>query len=228
MKLPFDKVYCLHLAEDNERYELIKTQLEQLGITDQVEFWYTVKKPLTTFLGEQVKTLKGDYYDCVKRSVPNVYGSLFDCCYNHYSIIKQAYVRGLNSILLFEDDCVFIEDHFWKTLNALPETWDIIKFHSSFLIFQNVDVPIFIGKNNENSLVNTHNLSALCYAMTRNGMKMIIDKYEECFAPTDCILDDCIKHHPNNDNCYILAGNYLCNPAYGYGNKSNIVRNRKY
>lgn len=50
--------------------------------------------------------------------------------YSHYNAISEAHVQNLNNILIFEDDCIFVDDFqqkFNKLLSELPDdNWDIL------------------------------------------------------------------------------------------------------
>lgn len=59
-------------------------------------------------IGESISDLHTEFYDKARKLVnPDIYGAVFDCAYNHYSIIKQAYLRGFNNILIIEDDILW-------------------------------------------------------------------------------------------------------------------------
>ena len=45
-----------------------------------------------------------------KRYNPDIYCAVFNCAFEHYTIVKQAYLRGLNNILVFEYDIRFISN----------------------------------------------------------------------------------------------------------------------
>ena len=98
MKLPFDKVYCLHLATDTDRYEYCQKLFSKLGISDQVNYWWTTKRKISNIIGASLKTFKTEYYEYVYRINPTVYGSLFNCTLEQYTIVKQAYERGFENI----------------------------------------------------------------------------------------------------------------------------------
>ena len=153
MIFPFDKIICLHLVEDINRYNSIIDQIKYFGIEDKFEFWYTCKKsPITNQIGNNMNNLKDGYYESIKRKNPDVYGNVFDCAYNHYNIIKTAYLRGFNNVLIIEDDILFNKDKkILETLfNNIPQDYNIIKFYYSFInnIF-NIDEIKYVDKSYE-------------------------------------------------------------------------------
>lgn len=175
MKVPFDKVYCLHLLEEKERFNHCVDEFNRIGL--DVTFWNTTKKKLDVALGKNIQTLHNNHYDTYEKQNPYIYGAVFDCAYNHYRIIKEAYIQGFNNILIMEDDITFSKNIklIENTFNSLPENYSIIKY--------------FYGSEKYYECVNTNNhfdilpgidiwLSTLCYALSRAGMKQIIDSVE--------------------------------------------------
>ena len=61
IKLPFDKCYCLHLSEASDRYENLINELDNLGIKDKVEIWWTSKKPINIVIGNNIESLKATF-----------------------------------------------------------------------------------------------------------------------------------------------------------------------
>lgn len=222
MKLPFEKIYCIHLAEDVERYELLMNELRRIGIEDQVDIWWTSKKNINTIISNSMTSLHTQYYDEIKETIyPNVYQGVFDCTYNHYSIISQAYARGLKSILIFEDDIIFNDDveKIKAVFDSIPDDYTIVKFHNVWVcneyalhknpIKENIsyDVPKFITYDDSSFM--TYGNSLLCYGMTRDGMKHILDAYERDFQASDVVVER-VKRFDKPQGFYTLASNMLC------------------
>ena len=186
MKLPFDKVYCLHLAEAEYRYVTSKYYFEQVGVLDQIEYWWTVKRPFDCNCIEYFPALKNVYYDNYVSKNSSVYAAVFNCAYEHYTIVKQAYLRGFNSILIFEDDVKIHvnKEQFENIMNNVPSDFDIIQFYDTDRwyrkqayeivdILENKDFTKFIKPP-----TNLDKYSTLCYALSRNGMKEVIDIHD--------------------------------------------------
>ena len=222
MKLPFDKIICLHLVENTERYNSIIQQIKYFDIEDKFEFWYTCKKsPITNQIGDNIDGIKDEYYDNIRKTNPNVYGNVFDCAYNHYNMIKTAYLRGFNNILIIEDDILFNKDKiFLETLfNNIPEDYNIIKFYYSYDNNNfNIDEIKYVDKSYEQFY--KYDFSTLCYSLSRKGMEIMIDEYENNFTAADVILENIKKNDKKNDKYYILSHQKLCVPI---GDESNIV-----
>lgn len=188
MILPFDKVYCLHLTEATERYDNIMEQFAKLGITDQVNIWWTCLRPISTDIGNNIPTLHTKYYDDVKNGYnPNVYGSVFNVSFEFYTIIKQAYLRGFNTILLMEDDIRFKDGYDYESLFAnLPEDWDILRlgfsdYHDDWIRKEEK----FKTDDSELLKINWQFGGMCLIALNRNAMKYYIDYMEAKFECAD-------------------------------------------
>lgn len=236
LKLPFDKIYVLHLAECDYRYYRIMTELEKIGIRDQVEIWWTCKrfekennKIKDTFL-----SLRTDFYDEVDR-----YPSVFNCALEHYTIIKQAYLRGFENIMIMEDDLYFFNKiNLENIFNNLPKDADIIKYYSivwdeainmeeEYNQILNNFYDFFIKKlkNNVNETffkvnnIETH--FAGCYSLNRKGMKYIINQHEKNGLQISDITLQCNNNMVNIYTLNILKNDFI-NPFMSDNVKSDI------
>lgn len=227
MKLPFDKVFILHLAENKERYNHLKNECKRLNIEDQVSIWWTCFKPISNFIGEKIESLKHPYYDYYKQFNKDVYGRVFNCAFEHYNIIKTSYLRGYNNILILEDDFKFINDVYSieYIFNNLPKDYDILKFYTSFINIINENTIFNINKDNiffnKIDTYKEYYTSTLCYALSRKGMKTIIDIYEQHLMPSDNIF---LEINKNNIDLNIYINRYVC--IYPNDSISNILNVR--
>lgn len=185
MKLPFDKCYCIHLSESNERYNHIKNEFKRIGIEDQVEIWWTCKRIISQQIGDYLSSLHTEWYDELKKVNPRIYGIIFENAYDHYSIIKSAYDRGLNSILIMEDDIKFIKDvnKIEYIFNNIPKDYTIIKFHSSMNFYDDNFDKFHYILNDSN-----YKYSSMCYAMSRQGMELYLECCKLIFSVSDIVL----------------------------------------
>jgi GR25 family glycosyltransferase involved in LPS biosynthesis len=197
MILPFDKIYCLHLAEDKEKLNHLNKELEKLGIKNQVEIWWTCKKPISTIIGNSINTLKTLYYEKMKNYKPNVYAGVFNCAFEHYTIIKQSYLRGFDSILIIEDDITFIDDikKIEEVFNSIPSNYDLIKYHSTEVAI--IESSICINKYYYTNCFGV--CSTKCYALSRKGMEKVIRYYESSFECADVVLNKLMYNYYNKN-----------------------------
>lgn len=221
MRLPFDEVYCLHLAENSDKYNLMMSEYEKVGIKDQVKIWWTVKRKISAQIGNSIDTLHSTFYDKLKKTNKNIYGAVFNCALEHYTIVKQAYLRGVNTILVLEDDIKFIDNisAVEKAFTQLPSQWDVLKFYNGFNARQN-SIPKY---NCEDDLWNKITTkfkseeSTACYAFNRDAMKFYIDSMDRCFIFADGIFPIFIYNNFNYfDTRYLVVYNDL-------GQKSDIL-----
>jgi GR25 family glycosyltransferase involved in LPS biosynthesis len=220
MKLPFDKIYCLHLVDAKERYKSVLEECNKINLENKVDFWYTTKKPINITIGNNIQSLHDNYYDSFfKNGNEYVYGACFDCAYNHYSIIKQAYMRGLNSILIIEDDICFNDDLrlLNNIINNIPYDYDVLKLYNLEIPYKN-ESSIKPYKNESFIkpyflLLNEHNYkyyyrSTLCYALNRKGMEALINEYETNLVAADIALDN--VRFNEDIKFYTLRKNLFC------------------
>lgn len=196
MNVNFDKIFFITLADDKDRVENVKKQIDKLGIQDKSEIKYNCIDPYNYICG---KLLMDDVYYL---SRPNSLGAVFGSTYTHYNIIKTSYLLGLNNILICEDDVNFCDDLnlIEETFNNLPKDYCCVKFHTSGHVWGSIKY--------ENDLPNQEYfkdnfdykcMSVLCYALDRNGMEKFINAYENKFRAADVLLIDfmndiyCIK-----------------------------------
>jgi len=224
MKLPFDKIYCLHLSEDKDREIQIKKEFRFLGITKQVEIWWTCKRNISNKIGKLLSTLHTAFYNEYSEGNDSLYGNVFNCSFEHYSIIKQAYLRGFKNILIIEDDILFNRDKekIKYILNNIPSDYDIIKFFNEFTndLYNNKPIQFI----NDKTDLKPYTISSLCYAISRNGMKIYIEEMDKKFRIADVILDE-LKNN-ENINFYCLSQNDFCSSRDISHCNSNILFER--
>lgn len=185
--MKFDKIYCLHLAENKERYEHCVKEFEKIGIIDKVNFWWQTR----SFLNEQAAELYRDYYEffeAYRNASKKVLGAIYSCSRGHYEIIKTSYERGFENILIMEDDITFKDENSFKVLmdvmDRAPEDYECIKFcyyYGDYKDFNNF-LGEWVKNKKEGDFVDLHCFptpSTKCYALSRSGMKNLIEIYEE-------------------------------------------------
>lgn len=226
VKLPFDKCYCLHLTEATNRYENLMNQFDKLGIKDQVEIWWTCKRKISTEIGNSIKTLHTDPYDNIKNEYnKDIYGAVFNVSFEFYTIIKQSYLRGFQSILLMEDDLTFIDDFdYERFFNNIPNDYDILRmgYDDSHIEWMK-ETDLY--KNSENFLIKypyDWRFGGMCLvAFNRKGMKYYIDYMDSKFECADYPLT--WVHQENNKKYW--QDNL---PLNVYVTKKSIIKVRGY
>lgn len=193
MTYPFDKIYCLCLSENELRYNEVIDEFKRVGMYDQLDIWWTCKRKISSVVGDHIQSLHSLYYDVNKKNNEEIYGSVFNCSYEHYSMIKSSYERGMERILICEDDIKFIDDKNMveKAFTEFPSDFNIIKFcnetdgRQSYLKKYDNQNDLF-----ESITWNGANSSTACYALDRVGMKWYIDNQDELFKIADIPFKD--------------------------------------
>jgi hypothetical protein len=130
----FEEVYYINLDERVDRRCLFETQAAELEI------------PVTRFSGihltecDMPSRWKCYYDEAHDKNTDNWHRSKkqtmaeIGCAYSHIRVIKIAKQRRLKNVLIFEDDCLFLNT--WKQniqsivneIKSLENNWDIIYF----------------------------------------------------------------------------------------------------
>lgn len=174
MKLPFDKIYCLHLAESPERLDSSKEEFTKMGIYDDVDYWWTCRHPYTKEIHDFLVSIEHFRINAI--NAPNAY----NCSRNWYEIIKTSYLRGFEHILC-------IEDEFKTFMKKIPNDYDIIRFgYLNDNVFNNNEC--FYIQDYDKFIYGTQ-----MFALNRNGMKYYIDYMDEYFGAADFPLG-CIDY----------------------------------
>lgn len=129
MNIRFDKVYCISYCRNIEKQNNIRKVMNYLGI--DFEFIYGADY-------SNLKILKhkdfyfdtGGGYRLDFNEDFKYYTHFIGASYDHYTAIIHAYESGANSVLIFEDDCLFNNDveYIKYHLNNYPKDADFVKF----------------------------------------------------------------------------------------------------
>ena len=173
--LPFSETWLISLASRPDRYQKIRKQISWFG--------WDVKDHITVIHPWCDKIMQ----DCIEGGYgylnsPNAYS----CTREHYTLIKSAYLRGLESICIIEDDVSFyLYPNVWEEyLKNLPKDWDILRLCS----LRGKIEEDYIEENYKNSLwIPAFNgqWGTGCYALSRKGMKYMIDSIDNFLQPID-------------------------------------------
>lgn len=170
MELPFEETWMISLCEREDRYKMMIPQFKELGW--DVKDFRVVKHPasdlITDLIGKDLNITRG--------------GGEFNCTREHYTLIKSAYLRGVKSICIIEDDVHFLKDKsVWEEyFKNLPNNWDILRFCSN----RNDFIPI--TKYWTRCVLPLFGTG--CYALSRKGMKYMIDSIDNKYQPIDVPL----------------------------------------
>jgi len=175
---PFDEVCCIHCLDEkyrNRTQNLLK-ELERVGLLDFSRFriYYTVPSPYDEAVYHSPHVLK------VNTSFPVA------CTLAHYRLIKEAYMKGHQRILIMEDDVVFLKDvcRIQEILRNMPDK-DIILFDKIMGEESHWVTAKTKFRINEEYCYYASAWLASCYSLSRKGMRHIIENQEKKLAPAD-------------------------------------------
>lgn len=187
---PVDSIYILLFVESEVRKYNVNEFLLTLNSCNDIKIIETVSKPwIKNIIDETFK------YSNYNKGYETLHA--LDCAMNHYNIIKSSYEKGLERIMIIEDDAIFdcdIDDYI-NILNDAPDDADILQFipneitlnnfrkDLSWLDYKEYDTKLKICKRD-------NRWSAIMYILNRNGMKYFIDYYDNNLAIADQPLFD--------------------------------------
>ncbi len=98
-----DAIYCINLDRKTDRWEQMKYRLKNLGIFDRVRRFSAIETPENHHVG---------------------------CALSHRAIIAQAQKCGYETVMVIEDDAIFLEDtpvHLKRSLDELAsQDWSLL------------------------------------------------------------------------------------------------------
>jgi glycosyl transferase, family 25 len=143
----FDSIRCINLYEREDRYNLAKAEFERLDIS--VEFYRTNKH-----LSDPVE----------------------GCFNSHIAVIKEAYDRGCDNVLVFEDD---IYSNPIDLADRLGECIRFMKENNDWDLFYLGSVPEIVKYRTKKvtgykDIYNLHAYGGHAYVVSRRYMKKMI------------------------------------------------------
>ena len=164
----------------------MKKEFIRVDLWDKIDIWWTCKRPISSMIGDALLTLHTPDYDKIRKVNKDIYGAVFNCSFEHYTIIKTSYERGFNNIMIFEDDVNFVNDrkYFDLCLSKIPDNYELCKLQHSFsddlTEYTDTSLPLF------SNLTDAYGLqSTAAYCLSRDGMKNMIKSYELRFSVAD-------------------------------------------
>lgn len=177
MNTYFDEIFCISIDKNIKRREYARYYFSKLNI--QAKFFIVEK---------------------------HMRGGLYGCFNSHITIIKYAYKKNYDKILIFEDDFMptasYSDINLEKVFNFINNNnnnWDCFylgyscfKHNKNLLCSKPITKEIF-----QYNPLNTH---AIIY--NRNSMKKILDNYENYIGKVhyDIFLANCLNL---NNYCYL-------------------------
>lgn len=178
----FDKIYIITYVKNIDKRENICKELKRIGINDY-EFAYS-------------------YNTSVINNPNNIDNNVLSISFTHYDIIKKSYELGMEHILIFEDDVMFLKN--------VSEIHDLIKYNENL----NYDINFYDYQyrlTDDDKIIQIFLASA--YSLNRQGMKFFISNFES----SSFVIDGYITLYKNdyhtipNIPIYYMDKNYHIN-----------------
>ena len=179
-KKHFNHIYCIHYLPYKDRFKKCQSEFERTGIRDSGIFSWrlTWDSPIYDKL----------YQVC--NAAPSV--GCMKVGFAHYQCIKEAYELGFNSVLILENDNIFLKDldKLGKILDDIPQDYDILLLDKIPAVSAKYEEAIVKDKVNDSfiDIGKKFYVLANCYALSRKGMKHVIDCQERRLAISDTYL----------------------------------------
>jgi glycosyl transferase family 25 len=182
-----DEVVVINLKKDTQKLESITKQLEKQNI-----------------VFERFDAINGKTLDNKDEFTPfcnNFCSSgLKGCALSHYNVWKNCITKGYDSIMVLEDDAIFIDnfdEKFQSIYNSIPKDYDIIYLGSLFYCDPTQTFNRLWGykntKINENVLQVEGCAGTHAYIITRKCIEKIIN--EKLYFHIDSNLMDFVKKY---------------------------------
>jgi len=169
----FDRIVCISLLEREDKKIIVEKKLNDHGITP--EFYRPVIFGFNKMIIEDLYRGKNSRFT---KEHPNEIG----CSLSHYTVIKTAYLEGVERLFIFEDDILFNKDFdvlLSNSLKSLPYDWQMIMLYGYTFNDE-------FCKRVNSRWTEAHNLwSAMAYGMNRNAMKTYIEMMDKFFSVAD-------------------------------------------
>lgn len=169
----FDDAYYINLDSRTDRKIKFEKNSEDLGLLVKR---FSAYKPKINEIPPMAMMVLDTYYPksnpLVREDQHRKMTAELGCCLSHRAVVKEAKDRGLNNVLIFEDDCIFLPE--WKSeiekvVNDLKTIeWDLIYFGG------NLTTPILNITENLGSVTGPV-WAAHAYAVNRSFFDTIID-----------------------------------------------------
>lgn len=170
----FQRKVVLCYTGYKDRYESVRGELWRIGMRD-VEYQFDFPSPLKDILKDNINTT-----NFTSKIGP------FSCDIAHYSAIKQTYELGYENMLLMEDDIRFLRDTelIAAIVGTLPPDYDYAQFERAKPYEMPMDKWLALKDSphfNRYWIPFANLRGGGCYAMSREGMKHMIDEFERVF-----------------------------------------------
>ncbi|HRT03275.1 MAG TPA: glycosyltransferase family 25 protein [Candidatus Diapherotrites archaeon] len=225
----FDRVICINLVNRPDKKTKMKERFDRLGI--EVEWFKAVEYGFASQVINSLPPIRNDFIRFNPNN-PNEFGAAI----SHYTVIKTAFLEGVEKIFVFEDDVLFrkdFNDKFDKYYNSLPSDWDMIMLYSFMYKIQPQNIRV-----NARWIKSYDSWSLMSYGMNRKAMERYISDQDNLFQiadrvsfkmqgkdlniysaiPTLCIPDKNMGSNIRGNNMNYVTNNTILNMGFSNDN----------
>lgn len=207
----FDKIYCLTLDRNSEKFEEVKKQFAQFGV--EVEKFSGIDgNNISDEEFEIFKTKKVTMDESSRLGlIENKYA--LGCLLSHTEIIKQAKLAGYKRILIFEDDVLLSKD-FAKRISEIKKIdWKLLYLGASQFNWTGIKI-----NNNHYNCNST--LGTFAWAIDHEIFDELIKLFETKRKSIDNLLSD--FQSDNKKNSIVIYPNIVISDV-----RQSDIRNSK-
>lgn len=179
----FDAVFCLSLADNISRRNLMHWELKRVGILDSGIFHWkiTVKNEFYKFIWSNPGFPWEDWWRHMSVAL--------NCTMGHYEIMKESLARGFRQVLIIEDDVRFLKDtnEIDNLLNTLPD-YDICLFEKNTPWSKDAFHEAVQNNRVNDAYIDFSGVNfggTGCLALSTKAMETITKAQERLFQPAD-------------------------------------------
>lgn len=221
-KKHFDHIYCIHYIPHTKRFAKCSDELSRVGIKSSGVFSWrlTWDSPIYNKM-----------YETVFKAAPSV--GCMKVGFAHYCCIKEAYELGFNHVLILENDNIFLKDldKIEKILNDLPDDYDICLLDKIPAKSARYEEAVNKNRVNDSFIDIDKNFYVLanCYALSRKGMKHVIESQEKRLAISDSYLrfSTMVPEEPGMKRYAAITSLAIQNPTFAPESENEKLRKVK-
>ena len=193
----FDKIYCLNLERNSEKWQKANAQFKKFKIK------------VDRFLGVDGNNITdNEFNEISNRGISEIDSSklglienkyALGCLMSHIEIIKEAKLAGYKRILIFEDD-VILSNEFNERISQIKKlNWSLLYLGASQFNWTGVKV--------KNGLYNCSNtLGTFAYAIDSNIFDYLIELFEDKRKSIDNLLSE---YQLSNNKSFVIYPNIV-------------------
>ena len=193
--LHFDAIYCLSLADNIQRRDLMIDELRRVGILDSgILHWkITVRNALYQYIWQNPSFQCDEWWRGMEVNL--------NCTMGHYEIMLESLARGFRRVLIIEDDIRFVKDQNYisRILAFLPDHNTDLPHYDICLFDKNVSARPRTSLHNaiNYARINAHYFdystaflgSTGCIALSERAMRRFVEQQERKFMPADFLTN---------------------------------------